>query len=203
MNCLKKNFAFLLMTLSLLLGGCAVSHDDVTLRLLQGKTIVNLYIPYPEPLEFSLPSANWVPMESTKKDGVMSRAELAEVRGESYMKVAIEGQTKTLFESLETKSGVDFSAPDSVVLTGLMKHYMEATQSRNADKPIQYSEIKFARLNGDPCVWMLTSSGSYSVAYAVFVTGNSNFFTVEVDQKNRSNDMEKILLDIIESREPF
>lgn len=207
MNYLKNKLVFLFMALAILVCGCAVSHSDVTFSkttaFWSGEPIIALNVPYPEPLQFEFPSADWVPIKIRKGDGVMTRVEAAEGGADSYVKVAIEGQTKELFESLETESGVDFSAPDSVILTNLMDHYKTLTQSDNADKPIQYSETKFDRFNGDACAWMLTSNGNYGVAYAVFLTRNSNYFTVEINQKNRSTDMEKTLLDIIKSHKAF
>ena len=46
-------------------------------------------------------------------------------------------------------------------------HYKTMTQAENAEKPIQYGETKFERQNGEVYAWMVTSNGSYGVAYAV------------------------------------
>jgi hypothetical protein len=144
-----------------------------------------------------------VPLKIQKKEGVNTRVELAEGAADSYVKFAIDGQTKSLFESLETESGVDFSQSDSLILMGLFDHYKTMTKAENSDKPIQYSETKFERQDGDAFAWMVTSNGSYSVAYAVLMTKNKNYFTVEVNQKNRETDIEKILLDIVRSHKTY
>jgi hypothetical protein len=162
-----------------------------------------LDVPYPEPLTFELPSAEWTPLKIQKKEGVNTRVELAEGVADSYVKVAIDGQTKSLFESLETESGVDFGQSDSLILMGLFDHYKTMTKTENSDKPIQYSETKFERQDDDAFAWMVTSNGSYSVAYAVLMTKNKNYFTVEVNQKNRETDIEKILLDIVRSHKTY
>jgi hypothetical protein len=77
------------------------------------------------------------------------------------------------------------------------------TKVENSDKPIQYSETKFERQDGDAFAWMVTSNGSYGVAYAVLMTKNNNYFTIEVNQKNRETDIEKILIDIVKSLKTY
>ena len=207
MKTIKKSIVLLFSASLLFLGGCAKNHNDIILHKTQsfwtGSPAIELNVPYPEPLTFELPSAEWTPLKIQKKEGVNTRVELAEGVADSYVKVAIEGQTEPLFISLETESGVDFNQSDSLVLTGLFDHYKMMTQAENSDKPIQYSETKFERQDGDAFAWMVTSNGSYSVAYAVLMTKNKNYFTVEVNQKNRETDIEKILLDIVKSHKTY
>ena len=207
MKTIKKSIVLLFSASLLFLGGCAKNHNDIILHKTQsfwtGSPAIELNVPYPEPLTFELPSAEWVPLKIQKKDGVNTRVELAEGAADSYVKFAIDGQTKSLFESLETESGVDFGQSDSLILMGLFDHYKTMTKAENSDKPIQYSETKFERQDGDAFGWMVTSNGSYSVAYAVLMTKNKNYFTVEVNQKNRETDIEKILLDIVRSHKTY
>lgn len=207
MKTIKKSIVLLFSASLLFLGGCAKNHNDIILHKTQsfwtGSPVIKLDVPYPEPLTFELPSAEWVPLKIQKKEGVNTRIELAEGAADSYVKVAIEGQTEPLFISLETESGVDFNQSDSLVLMGLFDHYKTMTQAENSDKPIQYSETKFERQDGDAFAWMVTSNGSYGVAYAVLMTKNKNYFTVEVNQKNRETDIEKILLDIVKSHKTY
>ena len=77
------------------------------------------------------------------------------------------------------------------------------TQTENADKPIKYGETKFASQGGDAYAWMVTSNGSFGIAYAVLKTKNNNYFTIEVNQKNRATDIEKILTDIVKSHKTY
>ena len=207
MKYLKLSAALLFSVSVLFLGGCATNHNDIILHKTKsfwtGSPAIALNVPYPEPLSFELPSADWVPLKVRKNEKEGARVELAEGEENSYVKLAIEGQTKSLFESLETESGVDFSQSDSLVLTGLFDHYKTMTQAENSDKPIQYSDTKFERQDGDVLAWMVTSNGSFSVAYAVLKTKNGNYFTVEVTQKNRTTDIEKTLLDIVKSRKTY
>lgn len=207
MKYLNLSIALLFSVSVLFLGGCAKNHNDIILHkttsFWTGSPVIELDVPYPEPLTFELPSAEWVPLKIQKKEGVNTRIELAEGMADSYVKVAIDGQTKSLFESLETESGVDFSQSDSLILMGLFNHYNTMTKAENSDKPIQYSETKFERQDGDAFGWMVTSNGSYGVAYAVLMTKNKNYFTVEVNQKNRETDIEKILLDIVKSHKTY
>jgi hypothetical protein len=207
MKTIKKTIVLLFSASLLFLGGCAKNHNDIILHKTQsfwtGSPAIELNVPYPEPLAFELPSAEWVPLKIQKKEGVNTRVELAEGVADSYVKVAIDGQTKSLFESLETESGVDFGQSDSLILMGLFDHYKTMTKAENSDKPIQYSETKFERQDDDAFAWMVTSNGSYSVAYAVLMTKNKNYFTVEVNQKNRETDIEKILLDIVRSHKTY
>ncbi len=207
MKTIKKSIVLLFSASLLFLGGCAKNHNDIILHKTKsfwmGSPAIELNVPYPEPLTFELPSAEWTPIKIQKKEGVNTRVELAEGVADSYVKVAIEGQTKSLFESLETESGVDFGQSDSLILMGLFNHYKTMTKAENSDKPIQYSETKFERQDGDAFAWMVTSNGSYSVAYAVLMTKNKNYFTVEVNQKNRTTDIEKTLLDIVKSRKTY
>jgi hypothetical protein len=203
-----KKFIVLLFSVSLLfLCGCAKNYNDAILHkttsFWSGSPVVALDIPYPEPMSFELPSAEWVPLKSKKQEGVATRVELAEGGADSYVKLAIEGQTKELFESLETQSGVDFGQTDSLVLLGLFDHYKKMTQTENADKPIKYGETKFASQGGDAYAWMVTSNGSFGIAYAVLKTKNNNYFTIEVNQKNRATDIEKILTDIVKSHKTY
>jgi hypothetical protein len=207
MKTIKKSIVLLFSASLLFLGGCATNHNDIVLHKTKtfwsGSPAIELDVPYPEPLTFELPSAEWVPLKIQKKEGVNTRVELAEGAADSYVKVAIDGQTKSLFESLETESGVDFGQSDSLILMGLFDHYKTMTKAENSDKPIQYSETKFERQDDDAFAWMVTSNGSYSVAYAVLMTKNKNYFTVEVNQKNRETDIEKILLDIVKSHKTY
>ena len=168
-----------------------------------GSPVITVNVPYPEPLSFELSSADWTPLKWKKQENVMARVELAEADDNSYVKLAIEGQTKLLFESLETESGVDFSQSDSLVLMDLFDHYNTMTKAENADKPIQYSDTRFEKQDGDVYAWIVTSNGSFSVAYAVLKTKNGNYFTVEVNQKNRTTDIEKTLVDIVKSHKTY
>ena len=207
MKTIKKSIVLLFSASLLFLGGCAKNHNDIILHKTKtfwsGSPAIELNVPYPEPLTFELPSAEWTPLKIQKKEGVNTRVELAEGVADSYVKVAIDGQTKSLFESLETESGVDFGQSDSLILMGLFDHYKTMTKAENSDKPIQYSETKFERQDDDAFAWMVTSNGSYSVAYAVLMTKNKNYFTVEVNQKNRETDIEKTLLDIVKSHKTY
>ncbi|OWV23269.1 hypothetical protein B7982_07275 [Fibrobacter sp. UWB2] len=207
MKTIKKSIVLLFSASLLFLGGCAKNHNDIILHKTKtfwsGSPAIELDVPYPESLTFELPSAEWTPLKIQKKEGVNTRVELAEGVADSYVKVAIDGQTKSLFESLETESGVDFGQSDSLILMGLFDHYKTMTKAENSDKPIQYSETKFERQDDDAFGWMVTSNGSYSVAYAVLMTKNNNYFTVEVNQKNRETDIEKILLDIVRSHKTY
>ena len=203
-----RKFIVLLFSASLLfLGGCAKNHNDIILHKTQsfwtGSPAIELNVPYPEPLTFKLPSAEWTPLKIQKKEGVNTRVELAEGAADSYVKLAIEGQTEPLFISLETESGVDFGLSDSLILMGLFDHYKTMTKAENSDKPIQYSETKFERQDDDAFAWMVASNGSYSVAYAVLKTKTKNYYTIEVDQKNRITDIEKTLLDIVKSHKTY
>ena len=207
MKHLNLSIALLFSASVLFLGGCATNHNDIVLHKTKtfwsGSPAIELNVPYPEPLTFELPSAEWTPLKIQKKEGVNTRVELAEGVADSYVKVAIDGQTKSLFESLETESGVDFGQSDSLILMGLFDHYKTMTKAENSDKPIQYSETKFERQDDDAFAWMVTSNGSYSVAYAVLMTKNNNYFTIEVNQKNRETNIEKILLDIVRSHKTY
>ena len=181
MKTIKKSIVLLFSASLLFLGGCAKNHNDIILHKTQsfwtGSPAIELNVPYPEPLTFELPSAEWTPLKIQKKEGVNTRVELAEGVADSYVKVAIEGQTKSLFERM--------------------------TKAENSDKPIQYSETKFERQDGDAFAWMVTSNGSYGVAYAVLMTKNNNYFTIEVNQKKRETDIEKILIDIVKSHKTY
>lgn len=207
MKTIKKSIVLLFSASVLFLGGCAKNHNDIILHKTKsfwtGSPVIKLDVPYPEPLTFELPSAEWVPLKIQKKEGVNTRIELAEGVADSYVKVAIEGQTEPLFISLETESGVDFNQSDSLVLMGLFDHYRTMTQAENSDKPIQYGDTRFEKKDGDAYAWMVTSNGSYSVAYAVLKTKNENYFTIEVNQKNRTTDIEKTLVDIVKSRKTY
>lgn len=141
-----------------------------------GSPVITVNVPYPEPLSFELSSADWVPLKVRKNEKEGARVELAEGEENSYVKLAIEGQTKSLFESLETDSGVDFSQSDSLVLTGLFDHYNTMTKAENADKPIQYSDMRFEKQDGDVYAWIVTSNGSFSVAYAVLKNEKRQLF---------------------------
>ena len=207
MKYLNLSIALLFSASVLFLGGCATNHNDIILHKTKsfwmGSPVITVNVPYPEPLSFELPSADWVPLKVRKNEKEGARVELAEADDNSYVKLAIEGQTKSLFESLETESGVDFSQSDSLVLMGLFDHYNTMTKAENADKPIQYSDTRFEKQDGDVYAWIVTSNGSFSVAYAVLKTKNGNYFTVEVTQKNRTTDIEKTLLDIVKSRKTY
>ena len=207
MKYLNLSIALLFSASVLFLGGCATNHNDIILHKTKsfwmGSPVITVNEPYPEPLSFELPSADWVPLKVRKNEKEGARVELAEGEENSYVKLAIEGQTKSLFEGLETESGVDFSQSDSLVLTGLFDHYKTMTQAENSDKPIQYGETKFERQDGDVFAWMVTTNNSYGVAYAVLKTKNGNYFTVEVNQKNRTTDIEKTLVDIVKSHKTY
>ena len=207
MKYLNLSIALLFSASVLFLGGCATNHNDIILHKTKsfwmGSPVITVNVPYPEPLSFELPSADWVPLKVRKNEKEGARVELAEGEENSYVKLAIEGQTKSLFESLETESGVDFSQSDCLVLTGLFDHYKTMTQAENSDKPIQYGETKFERQDGDVFAWMVTTNNSYGVAYAVLKTKNGNYFTVEVNQKNRTTDIEKTLVDIVKSHKTY
>ena len=207
MKYLKLSAALLFSVSVLFLGGCATNHNDIILHKTKsfwmGSPVITVNVPYPEPLSFELPSADWVPLKVRKNEKEGARVELAEGEENSYVKLAIEGQTKAMFESLETESGVDFSQSDSLVLMGLFDHYNTMTKAENADKPIQYSDTRFEKQDGDVYAWIVTSNGSFSVAYAVLKTKNGDYFTVEVTQKNRTTDIEKTLLDIVKSHKTY
>ena len=207
MKYLNLSIALLFSASVLFLGGCATNHNDIILHKTKsfwtGNPVITVNVPYPEPLSFELPSADWVPLKVRKNEKEGARVELAEGEENSYVKLAIEGQTKSLFESLETDSGVDFSQSDSLVLIGLFNHYKTMTQAENSDKPIQYSDTRFEKQDGDVFAWMVTTNNSYGVAYAVLKTKNGNYFTVEVNQKNRTTDIEKTLVDIVKSRKTY
>lgn len=203
-----KKFIVLLFSVSLLfLCGCAKNYNEATLHnttsFWTGSPAVSLDIPYPEPMSFELPLAEWVPLKSKKLEGAAMRVELAEGRADSYLKLTIDGQTKELFESLEAQSGVDFAQTDSLVLIGLFDHYKKMTQAENTDKPIKYGETKFARQGDDAYAWMVTSNGSFSIAYAVLKTKNNNYFTIELNQKYRASNIEEVLLDIVKSHKTY
>ena len=207
MKYLNLSIALLFSASVLFLGGCATNHNVIILHKTKsfwtGNPVITVNVPYPEPLSFELPSADWVPLKVRKNEKEGARVELAEGEENSYVKLAIEGQTKSLFESLETDSGVDFSQSDSLVLIGLFNHYKTMTQAENSDKPIQYSDTRFEKQDGDVFAWMVTTNNSYGVAYAVLKTKNGNYFTVEVNQKNRTTDIEKTLVDIVKSRKTY
>ena len=203
-----KKFIVLLFSVSLLfLCGCAKNYNEATLHnttsFWTGSPAVSLDIPYPEPMSFERPLAEWVPLKSKKLEGAAMRVELAEGRADSYLKLTIGGQTKELFESLEAQSGVDFAQTDSLVLIGLFDHYKKMTQAENTDKPIKYGETKFARQGDDAYAWMVTSNGSFRIAYAVLKTKNNNYFTIELNQKYRASNIEEVLLDIVKSHKTY
>jgi hypothetical protein len=187
--------------------GVQKNYNEATLHnttsFWTGSPAVSLDIPYPEPMSFELPLAEWVPLKSKKLEGAAMRVELAEGRADSYLKLTIGGQTKELFESLEAQSGVDFAQTDSLVLIGLFDHYKKMTQAENTDKPIKYGETKFARQGDDAYAWMVTSNGSFSIAYAVLKTKNNNYFTIELNQKYRASNIEEVLLDIVKSHKTY
>ena len=180
MKTIKKSIVLLFSASLLFLCGCATNHNDIILHKTKsfwmGSPAIELNVPYPEPLSFELPSADWTPLKWKKQENVMARVELAEADDNSYVKLAIEGQTKSLFESLETESGVDFSQSDSLVLMGLFDHYNTMTKAENADKPIQYSDTRFEKQDGDVYAWIVTSNGSFSVAYAVLKNEKRQLF---------------------------
>ena len=194
------------LMVAMFLCGCASNYRDITLyktTVLWSSPTVALNLPYPEPMTFELPLANWMVVNLQKKENMFARAELAEADKDSYVKLEVEGQAEPLFISLETESGVDFCQSDSLVLMGLFDHYKSMTQAVNVDKPIQYGETKFKRQNGEVYAWMVTSNGSFSIAYAVIKTEKKNYFTVKVIQKNRTTDIEKTLLDIVKSHKNY
>lgn len=207
MKRIKKSIVLLFSVSLLFLCGCASNYKDITLHktttFWSGTPTMSLNLPYPEPMSFDIPSANWMAVKTKKKENLFARAEMAEADKDSYVRLSIEGQTEPLFISIENGSGVDFSQSDSLVLMGLFDHYKARTQAENAEKPIQYGETKFERQNGDVYAWMVTSNGSYSIAYAVLKTKTKTYYTVEVDQKNRTTDIEKTLLDIVRSHKSY
>ena len=207
MKRIKKSIVLLFSVSLLFLCGCASNYKDITLHktttFWSGTPTMSLNLPYPEPMSFEVPSANWMAIKTKKKENLFARAEMAEADKDSYVRLSIEGQTEPLFISIENGSGVDFNQSDSLVLMGLFDHYKARTQAENAEKPIQYGETKFERQNGDVYAWMVTSNGSYSIAYAVLKTKTKTYYTVEVDQKNRTTDIEKTLLDIVRSHKSY
>jgi len=207
MKRIKKSIVLLFSVSLLFLCGCASNYKDITLHktttFWSGTPTMSLNLPYPEPMSFDIPSANWMAVKTKKKENLFARAEMAEADKDSYVRLSIEGQTEPLFISIENGSGVDFNQSDSLVLMGLFDHYKARTQAENAEKPIQYGETKFERQNGDVYAWMVTSNGSYSIAYAVLKTKTKTYYTVEVDQKNRTTDIEKTLLDIVRSHKSY
>ena len=207
MKRIKKSIVLLFSVSLLFLCGCASNYKDITLHktttFWSGTPTMSLNLPYPEPMSFEVPSANWMAIKTKKKENLFARAEMAEADKDSYVRLSIEGQTEPLFISIENGSGVDFNQLDSLVLMGLFDHYKARTQAENAEKPIQYGETKFERQNGDVYAWMVTSNGSYSIAYAVLKTKTKTYYTVEVDQKNRTTDIEKTLLDIVRSHKSY
>ena len=207
MKRIKKPIVLLFSVSLLFLCGCASNYKDITLHktttFWSGTPTMSLNLPYPEPMSFDIPSANWMAIKTKKKENLFARAEMAEADKDSYVRLSIEGQTEPLFISIENGSGVDFNQSDSLVLMGLFDHYKARTQAENAEKPIQYGETKFERQNGDVYAWMVTSNGSYSIAYAVLKTKTKTYYTVEVDQKNRTTDIEKTLLDIVRSHKSY
>jgi len=207
MKRIKKSIVILFSVSLLFLCGCASNYKDITLHktttFWSGTPTMSLNLPYPEPMSFDIPSANWMAIKTKKKENLFARAEMAEADKDSYVRLSIEGQTEPLFISIENGSGVDFNQSDSLVLMGLFDHYKARTQAENAEKPIQYGETKFERQNGDVYAWMVTSNGSYSIAYAVLKTKTKTYYTVEVDQKNRTTDIEKTLLDIVRSHKSY
>ena len=207
MKRIKKSIVLLFSVSLLFLCGCASNYKDITLHktttFWSGTPTMSLNLPYPEPMSFDIPSAKWMAIKTKKKENLFARAEMAEADKDSYVRLSIEGQTEPLFISIENGSGVDFNQSDSLVLMGLFDHYKARTQAENAEKPIQYGETKFERQNGDVYAWMVTSNGSYSIAYAVLKTKTKTYYTVEVDQKNRTTDIEKTLLDIVRSHKSY
>lgn len=203
---MMKRFFFLL-ALTLLLGACAVSRDAVSIEQRKsfwtGSPVLKVNLPFPEPLSFELPSADWRIFDVKGQEGRGSLIALGEGNADSYAKVRIEGQNPTLFESLEKDTGIDFSQPDSVVLAALFEHYRSMTLKENPEKDIQCEATRFEMKDGDVLAWMVTRNNSYSVAYAVLKTKNSNFFTIEVDQSHRITDIESVLLGIASSRDSF
>lgn len=197
---------FLLAVVALLFAGCA-NHNSVTFSQMKsfwtGEPILRLNLPFPEPLSFELPNADWTVLKVNQAEGRGSVVALAEGSADSYVKVMIEGQNRTLFESLEKDSGIDFSQPDSTILLGLFDHYKTMTRKENGEKEITYGETVLEQDEDALYAWMMTTNGSYSVAYCVIKTKASNYFTVEVDQKQRSTDIETILLGIVKSRKNY
>lgn len=114
---------FLLAVVALLFAGCA-NHNSVTFSQMKsfwtGEPILRLNLPFPEPLSFELPNADWTVLKVNQAEGRGSVVALAEGSADSYVKVMIEGQNRALFESLEKDSGIDFSQPDSTILLGLV-----------------------------------------------------------------------------------
>ena len=104
-----RKFIVLLFSVSLLfLCGCAKNHNDIILHKTQsfwtGSPAIELNVPYPEPLTFELPSAEWTPLKIQKKEGVNTRVELAEGVADSYVKVAIEGRLRAYSKALKPKA---------------------------------------------------------------------------------------------------
>ena len=209
MNYLKVSLTLICLASIAFLCGCATNYNAITYKKTSsfwtGKPnpFITLNVPYPEPLSFEIPTADWVPLKVHKKEKEAARVELVEGDEDSYVKLAIEGQTKSLFERLETDSGVDFSQSDSLILIGLFDHYKTMTQAENPEKPIQYGETKFERQDGDVFAWMVSTNGTYSVAYAVLKTKNGNYFTVEMNRKNRATNIEITLVEIVKSHKTY
>lgn len=208
MNYLKVSFTIICLTLFMSLCGCGASRTKPTLTIYTtnyGTYIreVTLNVPYPEPLVFKLPQTKWIPLKSGVVDSTVSFVVLGEGDPNSYVKLRIEGQAKAIFEGLEKESGIDFIQSDSLILVGLLDCYKTRTQKQNAEKSIEYGPIKFERQEGDTYAWIVTSNDSYSVAYAVLKTKNSNYFTFEVDQKTRWDNIENLLMDVVRSRKQY
>lgn len=201
-----RKIYLLLAVAALLLAGCA-NHNAVTFSQTKsfwtGDPILRLNLPFPEPLSFELPNANWTVLKVNQAKGQGSVVALAEGSADSHVQVMIEGQEPALFASLEHDSGVDFSQPDSLILQGLFRHYKTKTREENGEKQISYGETKVQLDGGDTYAWMVTTNGSYSVAYCVVKTKSSNYFTIEVDQKHRDSDIESTLLGIVKSRKSY
>ena len=81
MKTIKKSIVLLFSASLLFLGGCAKNHNDIILHkttsFWTGSPVIKLDVPYPEPLTFELPSAEWTPLKIQKKEGVNTRVELA------------------------------------------------------------------------------------------------------------------------------
>lgn len=206
MHKIAGSFSLIFVLALLFLCGCA-NHNAVTFSRTKsfwsGEPILRVNFPFPEPLSFELPNASWSVLKVNYKEGVGSVLALAEGSQDSYVKVQIEGQNRSLFESLETDSGVDFSQSDSLILLGLFDHYKTMTQKENAEKEITYGETVFKQEDDASYAWMATTNGSFSIAYGVIKTKNQNYFTVEVNQRHRTSDVETILADILKSRKSY
>ena len=206
---MRKFISLLAFAFALLFSGCASGPSSVVIQpttsFWTGSPVMSMYVLYPEPMMFEFPMADWIVMKMRVLPDMATLVELADIDrySNSFVKLKIEGQTRPLFESIETDSRIDFNQPSEQVLVALFNYYLARTKAINADKPIKYGPIKVDRKDGDYYAWTVSSNGSYTIAYAVLITKNGNFFTIEINQSNRSTDVEKTMLGILTNHRPY